>query len=244
MARVWTIFGSRRTGTFVGTLLLLIGVVTVSANVNPQRESVRAKAWVASHQGALPRTLEEFAAYPVAYRHEILAALPAADKSRLWRDQLQRVLASPNLTSQQQAFVREAIALATPESFGPLGNHPDVCERVASLFPDKNTKLMFLGLGSVAKPSYSWRPALVTLTETLRAKVTLNADVGTPDCSCRGYGLCECGLYQGCAPMACNPTNNCGCIWAGPCDQSVCVSAFSGDAAMTTTTTATTTKKK
>ena len=247
MARVWTIFGSRRTTTFVGTLLLLAGVVTVSANVNPLTEDQRAQAWVANHQGVLPTTLEGIAAYPVTYQHEIFASLPAAEKSRLWREQLQRVLAYPNVTTEQKAFIREAMALATPESFGPLGDHPEVCERIAQLFPDKNTKRMFLRLGAIATPSFAWRSAMVTLTENIRSKIVISADV-QDDCNCRGYGYCECGLYDGCADAPnCRQTNNCGCIWAGPCDLRICQNAIGNMAATsttTTTTTTTTTKKK
>src|SRR5476649_1022883 len=112
MARLSRFFSSARArvvGGIVTTMVLLVGAVGVSANINVQSDSQRATSWVATHQGALPRTLETFAAFPIAYQHAIFDALPAADKSRLWQDQLARLLARPNLTPAQQAFIRDAI---------------------------------------------------------------------------------------------------------------------------------------
>ncbi len=171
MARLSRLFSSARArvvGGVLATMLLLVGAVGVSANVNVQSDSQRATSWVATHQGALPQTLEEFAAYPIAYQHAIFDALPAADKSRFWRDQLTRLLARPNLTGAQQAFIQDAIAKATPESFGPLADHPEICESIVKIFPDKSTKQVFSHLGILAKPAFSVRASLVTLTEAVR----------------------------------------------------------------------------
>jgi hypothetical protein len=222
MPRLRGLFGAKRVRIGVSALLLIGGAVTLTATIDRRPEWQRAHDWVAAHQGVLPQTLEEYAAYPTDYQNEIRHALSPNDLSRLWREQLGMVLARPNLTDKQRAFLHETIAMATPEAFGPLANPPDVCPQVAALFPDVNTRRMFLRLGAMSTPKYTWRTIALAVVEKVHEKIDANADQS--ECNCRGLGLCECGLMEGCQPTpGCTPSNNCGCIFAGPCDSSVCV---------------------
>jgi hypothetical protein len=196
-------------------LVIMLGV-TLIADRRPIGE--RATAWAASHASTLPSTLEELAGYPREYRREILKALPAATKSDLWRTQLRKFAADrPNLTAAQRSFVQYAIDLASPASFEPGANPPELCDRIAELFPNAEDRKAFTTLTSVAEPVFAWRSTMVTLTERVRAKMVTNAKA--EDCGCRGSGLCECSLLDVCVNEDCNQIEDCGCIFVGTCTR-------------------------
>jgi len=221
MSHVLKMYRSLRVRVAVSALVLAVTGVTVMARMDARPVTDRAKAWVASHRQVLPQTLEEYAAYPVEYQRAIFEAYTPQDKSRMWRTQLQLVLDHErNLSPAQQAFIRQSIAQATPESFEPLATTPNVCPRVAELFADMKSKRLFNQLGTATTPSSALRPMLVSLTEKIRAKFVTQADAEA--CNCHGHGFCECGSLSSCmGGNSCTHNMNCGCIWSSECD-SVC----------------------
>lgn len=215
MRKVWTLVSSRRGRSVMAVMVLaLLGIGAVNLDQRTTRQ--RADAWAAGHASTI--TLEELAGYPKEYRQALFHALPAAEQSRLWHVQLQRVLdTEPNLTADQRAFIVHAMALATPASFMKDMPKPEVCPDIARLFTNVVQKEKVRTIASFATPARSFGATWVKMTETVRSAVSLRA--AKFDCSCHGLGLCECGLLASCLSGDCNRTNECGCIWAGECDR-------------------------
>jgi len=226
MTAIRNVLSSMRVRVFISLAIVSVGMAAYSLAADKRSVSDRATAWAANHTASLPSTLEELAAYPEAYRLQIFKALPAAEKSRLWRVQMQRFVADrPNLTAEQRAFVQYASDLASPASFEPGANPPELCERVAELFPNVEDRRAFTKLGSVAAPAFAWRPAAVSLGETVRSRFTTNAQ--RDNCNCRGQGWCECSALDFCVNGDCNQVEECGCIFLGMCNR-VCEFVISG----------------
>ena len=226
MARVRQVFRSLGVRLFLGVLVAVGGGLMLMANVDARSVNDRAKDWVAANQTTLPQALEEYAAYPIEYQRAIYDASSPQDKSRLWRTQLGAVLArEQHLTIAQRALLQQGIDLATPESFEPTATPPDLCPRIAEIFPDARERRLFMRLGSAVEPSFTWRPTAISLMERVRARLVVHA--APVDCNCRGLGLCECNLFEACdvAPPNCIQTHSCGCIWLGECDKT-CVSGL------------------
>jgi hypothetical protein len=217
MKKVWNLISSRTGRKVVAVcVVLLAGVGAV--NLDQRTDAERAKVWATSHTRALPSTLAELAAYPEDYRKAIFSALPAADKSRLWREQLQLVLDRETLDNEQRTFVEKTIAMATPQSFEPNQPTPEVCPDIARLFTDPDMRAKVTKLGSMTPPARTAWSTVASVTTTLHQTVGLNAHAFR--CDCRGLGLCECGLTEACtAEGGCEHSENCGCIWYGTCDK-------------------------
>lgn len=215
MGKVWTLISSRRGRSVVAvTVLAMLGIGAVNLDHRSVRQ--RADAWAAAHASTM--TLEQLAAYPAEYRQALFQALPAAEQSRLWHVQLQRVLdTEPNLTSEQRAFISNVMVMATPASFMKDMPKPEVCQDVARLFTNPNQKEKVRTIATGATPIRTFGSTWVKVIEKVRSAVSLRAEKF--DCSCRGLGLCECGLINACLDGDCTHTNNCGCIWAGECDK-------------------------
>jgi hypothetical protein len=202
--------------------LIAVGAVNLDHRTLPQR----AKAWAAAHPAPASTTLEQLAAYPAEYRVAVFQTLPAADKSRLWRAQLQRVLdTEPGLTAEQHAFVVNTMALATPASFVKDAPHPDVCADIARLFTNNVQRLKVRAIAAGITPAATFGATLVTVSERLRSAVTVRA--GSEECNCRGLGWCECGLIgYSCINADCAHVNSCGCIWGDEECSKVCTAAI------------------
>src|SRR6476469_2268255 len=195
MKKMWSLVSSR-TGRAVAALLVVVSAGIGAVNLDKRTERERAGAWANSHASALPRTLAQLAAYPEDYRKAIFKAMPAADKSRMWREQLQIVLDRETLNNEQRTFVEKTMALATPASFEPNQPTPEVCPDIARLFTDPDLKDKVTKLGTVTAPARSAWSTIATVSETIHRTVGLNA--GGFRCDCRGLGLCECGLTEAC----------------------------------------------
>ena len=217
MKKMWSLVSSR-TGRSVAAVLVVALAGIGAVNLDRRTESERAGAWAKSHARALPKTLAQLAAYPEDYRKAIFTAMPAADKSRMWREQLQIVLDRETLDNGQRTFLEKTIALATPASFEPNQPTPEVCPDIARLFTNPDLRAKVTKLGSFAPPSRGVWSTVANVTQTIHRAVGLNAR--QINCDCRGLGLCECGLTEACtAAGGCNRTENCGCIWSGTCDK-------------------------
>jgi hypothetical protein len=213
-----------------GRWIVSIGIAAVLAaafslvSMEARPEEELAKEWVSSHADRLPKSLEELAAYPDAYRLESFKHLTEQEKSQLWREQTRRFLRDEQaLTSQQVRFVHRLIELATPESFTPEGYRPDdLCNELAAAFPDLRQRRVFrsssIGLG--ATPQLSFQSSWVNLSVRLRGAVVVNARIG--QCHCRNNGYCECPSEHGlscCFDYPCYQTESCGCIWTATCNR-------------------------
>lgn len=181
----------------------------------------RAKEWTSAHAAALPSSLEELAAYPEVYRRAIIQALSPAEKSRLWQMQLSNVLRTEALTREQRDFVREAMEIVRPSNFASGANPPDLCERIAKLFPNTRVQRMFraTALGTGVPPEYSLQPVLLSLSEHVHSLMSLNAQPWT--CTCRNDGWCECGFGYDCInPDGCTECEGCcGCFFGSTCNR-------------------------
>lgn len=215
MTYVWS-FISSRAGRVVLSVVALVLIAVGAVNFDTRSESKRAEDFAVSHAGSLPTTLAELAAYPPAYRKAISRALPAAEQSRLWREQLTIVSHDASLTNEQRTFVEKVIAMATPESFNPDMPTPEVCPEIAALFTDPALRARIVDLGAVASPRRTVWSVVADASTKLHNAVALNAGAS---CNCRGLGLCECGLTEACVDGGCDESNNCGCVWAGKCDK-------------------------
>lgn len=206
-------------------LFMVAGTTLAAMNVNPQAPAQRAKQWAAVHQHNLPTSLSDFAAYPGIYRQEMLQALSADQKSEMWRAQLQYVMDTWTLNAKQRAFLQDVYAKATPASFAPGVDGPNVCADIHALFPDHDQASQLVHLGDPIPASFSWRAELVKASEAMQEAFTVRA--GLPDCNCHGGGWCECSSSGTCFGDPCNLNMNCGCIWSSQCDG-VCGSVIYG----------------
>ena len=217
MKQMWTRISSRNGRWVVAVLVVLLAGIG-AVNMDQRTERARAAAWANSHASALPESLAQLAAYPEDYRKAIFKAMPAADKSRMWREQLQTVLVSETLNNEQRTFIEKTIALATPASFEPNQPTPEVCPDIARLFTDLDLRAKVTKLGTVTPPSRSMWSTVATVRQAIHRSVGLNARGFK--CDCRGLGLCECGLTEACiATGGCEQTDDCGCIRSGTCDK-------------------------
>jgi hypothetical protein len=217
MKKLWSL-ASSRTGRSVAACLVVLSAAIGAVNLDHRTERQRAGVWANSHVNALPKSLAQLAAYPEDYRKAIFKAMPAADKSRMWREQLQAVLDRETLDNEQRTFIEKTMALATPASFEPNQPTPEVCPDIARLFTDPDLRAKVTKLGTVTPPARSMWSTVATVSETIHRTVGLNA--GGFKCDCRGLGLCECGLTEACISTGgCEQSDDCGCIWSGTCDK-------------------------
>ena len=217
MRKIWSLVSTRNGRSVVAAMVVLLASIG-AVNLDRRTERERADAWAESHASSLPTSLAALAAFPEDYRKAIFTVMPAAEKSRLWREQLRFVLDHEPLNNEPRTFVEKTIALATPRSFEPNQPTPEVCADIASLFGDPDQRDKVTKLGSVAPPARSAWSTLATVSEMVHRAVGLSARLSP--CDCRGLGLCECGLTQACInEEGCLPSDDCGCIWAGPCDK-------------------------
>jgi hypothetical protein len=216
MRRVWKSVSSRH-GRVVLSAVLLVAVGVAVLNIDRRTPRERATAWAASHRDRLPATLEALAAYPMDYQKAIVKAMPAADKSRLWRAHLQTMLDRETLTDKQRALINDTIVKVTPASFEGA-NPPEICNDIIAAFPDFRQRKMMVTLASMAEPATVAHASWVTFAERVRSSVTVHARA--KECNCRGLGICECAFLEGCDQEQCTPSpDDCGCIWSGPCDK-------------------------
>ena len=71
------------------------------------------RAWAVSYEHSTP-TLDELAGFDRAHRRAIFTAVSPGVRAALWREQIRRLGAQPDLTATQHALTVEAIGLLTP----------------------------------------------------------------------------------------------------------------------------------
>jgi len=194
----------------------------------------KAQEWVRTRAGRLPTTLSEIATFPVAYRQRIFDALPPGVKSALWHQHVDSVLRTESFSHEQQAFIRESIALLTPSSYQLPRHHRFPRERAMQLFPRTQLKGVFVHLGG--RPAGSRRAGLasvqslfIDMAGLLRSPVVHAGDCDCNDeddwCSAHAQGT-TCTKESDSPYAKCDPTGW-GCGWFGlnACDGVCCDSS-------------------
>jgi hypothetical protein len=221
---------SKRYRHTFGSALIIAIVLTVAAGAWSTRHTTttsRADAWAAVHAATMPKTLDGFAAFPIAYRWAALQHLTPAERSALWREQLQRLATDPTLTPEQARFVVEFSRVLTPEVYGtyPDGQEPAAvraahgfCQAVPSLNFSETQKraLRELGYGGTTLRAHSLESLKVAFIETLQRAITLRANSSStpPSCNCNVSNPCG----ETCVNTGCNPYPFCGCGGFSSCD--------------------------
>lgn len=219
MRKLWTLMSSRRArGIFAVVVLAAAAIGAVNVDQRTLRQ--RTQDWAAKHTPST-MTLEELAAYPVAYQPVVFDALPPAEQSRLWRVKFQRLLdTEKDLTSEQRAFIVQVSDLATPASFEKDAVKPAVCEDVARLFPEKTQRERVRKVAVGIAPSRSLAAVWLNSYERVRSTVLLGAQKGDGmTCNCSGSIssiVCDCGIGW-CNGGPCEQGGQCGCIWHEEC---------------------------
>jgi hypothetical protein len=191
-----------------------------------------AHAWVASHASDLPKTYEELSLFPLTYRRAIYAALPSANKSQLWRVQIERYLRrGDELTPQQKDVLLDALRLATPETFAATKEQSTrryrrVRQQLSSLeaqaraaFGTERAERIFARIGPAdtdtlffidKRAAEAVEPLLEGIDEALAA--------ANPGCSCSDASdYCSGGFN--CTPGSCiRIADECGTFWTYDCD--------------------------
>jgi hypothetical protein len=122
-----------------------------------QRGADEIHAWVEAHRASLPRSLEQLARYPVAYRAAIVRALPAPARVAVWREHFASFLGpgSP-LSAPQRAFVQEALGdlptLMADDLAAAQARGRELEERMAPLFSRWEAGRVFGTLGPPEPP--------------------------------------------------------------------------------------------
>jgi hypothetical protein len=127
--------------------------------------------------------------YPAAYRRAIMSELTPADRSAAWRNHFEQYLASrPNLSKEQIAVVREAMALASPEAFAPPvpDDHRErigqVFTKAVELLGKQDAGELFVTLGPRALTKGNALPLRERIANSIRGWRVASAEY--PDCNC------------------------------------------------------------
>ena len=179
------------------TVSLVLGLMTLPAEALLFPVAMTPDPGVAAVEfveGLSPSELEAASTaidrYPPLYRRAIMGALDPADRSQAWRLQFSRYLAThPSLTLEQQAVVREAIAVATPDAFAPPVREDvklqvqDVFKRATALLGPKDAGELFVTLGpKTVQRADNALPFAERVADRIRGWRSVSAD--TPDCNC------------------------------------------------------------
>ena len=114
-------------------------------------------AWIHHHPDALPRTLEELARWPVAFRRAILDTVPREARRDLWGAHLSGFLSPESGFSAEQRQVIEEIIARLPQL---LGDEPTASEaerwafvaRVEATISEEERDRLFATIGPAEPP--------------------------------------------------------------------------------------------
>ena len=194
--------------------------------VGDELECIDAAAWAVAHQGNLPTTKTEIAAFPVAYQREIFSRLTPEQKSEIWRDHLQTQLSDGTLSDVQRSVLQKVHGMVSARLYERSSSSPRPAEldpvlpELEEVFPVESDRIdTFSALGPQhgTITAASWKAVA-------RHRLRMYASVlAIPDCTCStSFG---CGGTQLCCCVApglggrCNETvGGCGPLWAYDCD--------------------------
>ena len=126
-------------------------------------------AWVEAHADALPRTLGELSAFPIAFRRIIVNYVSAEQRTMFWQEHLRTFLGPDStLTEEQRVFVEEAIGKLPDIFASPLAEAQSKMrpleDRMRGLFAREQAAAMFGTVGPPEPPEGLPLPAGTRLT--------------------------------------------------------------------------------
>jgi hypothetical protein len=113
------------------------------------------RAWLHEHPEALPRTLDDLAHYPMAFRRVMMGVVSPEVRAELWREHLATFLGSDSPFSPEQ---RELIAATIPELASLLAApapNPVMTEwegRMSTVFSRQEAAQLFMLIGPPEPP--------------------------------------------------------------------------------------------
>ncbi len=212
-----TLKKSQSSGPEADTLILGLGSSKPACEI--------AQEWVSTNSDRLPKTLQEFSAFPPAYQKAIFVALSPSEKSFLWRTQLSTFLKMrTDLSTQQRGVAKEFMEFLTPYRYGIHSRDPRWRDEVevplsrltaqielAFPNPDSGKRRVFRDLRSDDQ-DYAIASGAILL------KTVLSNLVGGFATGAQMFGECECADIGDCPPCTgrecddgnCEPTSGCG----------------------------------
>jgi hypothetical protein len=187
-----------------------------------------AQQWVASlPDGTLASAAGSIQAYPFTYRREIMARLPPALRSLVWRAHIARYVQShPELDADAVALLHTAIGLASPDNLAHATDESRaqinlVGNQIKAMLGKDTAEYLLYRLGPNDGTFASAVPIGQRLANTVRSMFVALARAN--DCECNiewgcGGAFSYCADASGCAVR--NEWPACGWLWDDPCNGS------------------------
>lgn len=214
---------------FGGAVVLTVLTGGVFAFVDTRPIEARAAEWAleTAAAGRLPTALEDYVALPFEYRTAAYRLMSPAQKSGLWRSHILAFAASNTLSAEQQAFIKRATDLASPELYDDSNPARKLelraqvqafCKQAQTLFTKEQKRI----LGEIASQGApATRPSegrFMAIARYVASFTTANAGVEA-DCRCSSGSWCdECEGGEVCKDLPCTTViDACGCLGASNC---------------------------
>ena len=175
----------------------------------------------------LQQAVPNIHAYPVAYRHSLVRALPPGTRARAWRENTAEYLRTHrDLTVDQRTLISELMAADSEEAFvrprQAEGEWKRLGDRTREVLGPEAFKYLFTDLGPPddrAATVVSALPWRIRLEDFARRHLLLRADDGS-DCDCKmGWqGDCDPGVICNMLPACKQVENACGFKKSSWCD--------------------------
>lgn len=206
-------------------VLLPVETILLRAISTPDSQDA-VRSWVAGLSTAeLVGAADQIQRYPLSYRKEIMRALPADQRSGVWRDHLQTYIDThPALDETSAIAIQAAMGLLSPAAF----EAPDravrdqlvlVGEQLTELLGREEAEYLLYRLGPVDGTFVSLEPLTERFANYVRQMVVALAQ--QDDCECSTSFGCDgqtthCSDTIGCEPYDDWPA--CGWGWYQECD--------------------------
>lgn len=185
----------RRVLASVLLILVIGGAIGLLAAVDDRPASERARDWAISAGENLPLTVGELAALPAEYRMAAFAEMTPAEKSALFREQIEPLTRVGSAT-QRQLAVEISLALA-PDAYTPEGRAAaqallaPLCKQIRTVM-DKRDWPLFGSIAPGRDPEKSFGDFLRAAKRSLISLPLLASGDSTP------RSECECSIGSGC----------------------------------------------
>lgn len=218
---VWTL-------TALGIALFISTVTTVATDV------AAIEAWATRNATGFPRAYDQVAALPVQYQKALLGVLPPDVVADLWRTHLERIIATDNLSVEQQAYLLKVRQQLTPDAFAEATateRFKTLCNEGRDVLgPERAAYFTRLDRGRFALaigPLGAW-PIMIDAGYRLQQSrpyravaeaivPALRARQGA--CECTPDSWCNCDFCFGTfnCQSCCWTPSGCGCFWIYAC---------------------------
>lgn len=114
------------------------------------------RTWLIDHPDALPRTLNDLAQFPMAFRRVMVNAVKAEVRKDLWREHLETFLGSESPLNESQRRIVAATILKFPELFTAPAPNPALVEwerEIAITFSRQEAARVFAQIGPPEPPN-------------------------------------------------------------------------------------------